>query len=289
MKRIRDAAKFEDILREVDSPSNKSKSCIKFKYTWLPSVDSVILNAQNTVNRLHQIRNDVLSGIDKLNCRTGVWMMPNADTSHAILALIYSIMAQTNGEDVDKIIKFLDTFPFIHLESKHVNDEVLCDINTINGYLDKLEIALKETPTIIDDCFELAKNAKSLKQNVKEEYEKQDQAMSQKTKQALKHNVEMLKKIKYLAKNTMKLLARTSEELSMAVHTIKDEYDNFSKIGKMLNEEEIFAPRECLVRLGKEIATPTTPLSSINNIQYMGNEEDSSELIVSNTSSSEEY
>ena len=264
-----EAERFDNLVKAIELPPKPNGSYIHFKYTWLPSVDSVVLTAQSTVNHLHEIRNSVISNIELLTKRTNFWTVPGANTTHGIVALIYSILSQVEGKQVENLIHFQERFPFFRLDSRWVSDTVLDDIHLLNKYLDALEKAYNDTPRIIEEWYELSKQAASLKETAKEDMMRQDKFALKSTKEALIHNVDMLRKIKRLAKNTMKIVTKTWKELEFAHYIIKEEFDSLPQFGQELSKKAIKDPKECYLSLGKSIPKPSTPKSKqINYFPY---------------------
>ena len=149
--------KFNELANAVKAPENEKDIWIYFKYTWLPSVDDVIWKAQRTVNELHTLRYEFVRGMSTLMEKTEIWLIPGANTSHCIIALIYAMSAQMKGAATEKFITFGGKFPWFKVGKDSAELNIAKDSKILFDYFHALEKAYQDMPKVVEDCVELSK------------------------------------------------------------------------------------------------------------------------------------
>jgi len=247
---------FNNLVKAVEVPENEKNFWIYFKYTFLPSVDDVIYKAQCTVNDLHKLRSELIKGMTALLRKTQIWEIKGADTSHAILALIYAISAQTKGAATEKFLTFGGKFPYFKIGKDSAELNVAKDSKILFDYFHCLEKAYTQMPKIVKDCLELSEKAADLKDTAKDDLERVDKFKLNKCMSALNHNITRLKRLKNLANVTMELVTKSAKELEHAYKIIQEESTSLPEFGQILADEGKSTPKECYERVGKKIEAP---------------------------------
>lgn len=198
--------------KAVEIPSNEKDKLIQFKYTWISSVDAMILGAQSTVDKLHSLRHELIHEIDRLISKTSIWEIPGATTTHALIALVYTITSKVEGKDIHKIIQLSESFPYFGIEE--ISDsEAVEELGILKDYIKALEEIYQDLPSMLDQWDNLSKEAGKLKNTAEDELAKQEKSMAENTLTALEHDIDMLKKTRNLSRNTMRLVDKTIDEL----------------------------------------------------------------------------
>ena len=260
--------KFNELAKAVKAPQNEENVWIYFKYTWLPSVDDVIWKAQRTVNELHTLRYDLIRAMSTLMEKTSIWLIPGANTSHAILAVIYAISAQTKGAATEKFLTFGGKFPWFKVGKDSAELNIAGDCKILFDYFHALEKASQDMPKIAEDLIELSKKTVDLKDRAKGDLERVDKFKLNKCTSALTHNIKMLKRVKNLAKVTMKLVTKSASELEQAYNVIQEENTRLPEFGKILADEGLKDPKDCYLRVGQKIEHPLYTLTKEEMLSF---------------------
>lgn len=196
---------FDALINAVEIPEGDKKDIVYFKYTHLPSVDRVILQAQETINEIHKVRYGLIKGMEKILNKTGVCKLAGANTSHAILAMIYAMAAQTKGAASEDLITFGTKFPYFKFGKDSSTVNIAKDVKILAEYFYCLEKAYEKMPKLVDDCTELAKKSATLQDDAAGDLERVDKISLPSVMSALTHDANMLKKAVIVATNTMNL------------------------------------------------------------------------------------
>mmetsp|Transcript_1761 Transcript_1761/g.1547 ORF Transcript_1761/g.1547 Transcript_1761/m.1547 type:complete len:250 (+) Transcript_1761:253-1002(+) len=208
------------------------------------------------MNELHSLRNKLDVGRRKLINKTYIFLLAGANSTHAILSLIYSIFAQVNREEAEKLISFKKKFPWIQKGKDTVPEHIAKDVKALFDYLHALEDATMKLPKIIEGTTKLALKAVSLKDDLKKEIDAADEYTKAQSMKALPHNIKMLKRSKNVAQCTFDLIKTITSELKLAYETAEEEKSQFPEFGKICADEDIKTPLECYKKVGKEIPDP---------------------------------
>jgi len=231
-----DQEDFDRIVQEAQVPETHRDGCIGFKFTWLPTVDKIILDAQKTVNQIHQVRFSILSTVENLYERTTIWKVPGANTHHAIVALVYSIIAR-NDSEANFLLKIEEDYPYFKFDTTRVTDDVLRDIKLLEVHFEIIKDAGKDISKMWDDSCKLSKNSRKLKKKAKKDMMKKDKFTPHVSREALAYNSQSLVKMKQLSKNTMKMFSSWTYEIKQAAAEIKNEQEKFGEYKCMLNSK----------------------------------------------------
>lgn len=269
-----EAEKQFDALVQAVENAEKDDSFIYFKYTSLDSVDSVVLDAQRIVNDIHKIRIALKKSMEALIRKSHIYEINGANSSHAILAMIYSIYAQTEREEAESLIVFKSKFPFIGKGKDSKVENVAKNMKVLFDYVNAMETAGGKMPKLVEDCIDLAKKAINLGESYKNELKEADQKVILKATKSVPHNLKMLKRTKLMALTTMKIVKKLTKELGLASKVLVEERNDLPNYGQELADEGITEPVECYKKVGKPVTPidPPTTEDSLLDFPYIEEE-----------------
>lgn len=218
---------------------------IRFRHTGLESTDIFIRDAQKIVNTMHKIRLELIEGAKKLVSSTEVNLIKDANTSHAIIGLVYAIYAQTQGAATKKLFSTKPKFPYLVFGKDSAPINISKDMLVITKYMYSLEKATKEVPKLVDQCLELAKASVNLVKNAKSELEKKDPVIQTNAMRALTKNGPYLKRTYNVAKVLMGLVKRIGVEVKHSYDVLNEKKEDLIDMGKQLADEAITKPIDC--------------------------------------------
>ncbi|CAI2368972.1 unnamed protein product [Moneuplotes crassus] len=273
-----EAEKQFDALVQAIENSEKDDSFIYFKYTSLESVDKVVLDAQRIVNDIYKIRITLKKSMEKLIHKTHIWEINGANSSHAIVAMIYSIYAQTEREEAESLIVFKKKFPFVGKGKDSKVEGVATNMKILFDYTTAMETAGAKMPKLVEECIDLAKKAVSLGDSYMDELKQADQKVTIKAAKSVPHNLKMLKRTKLMALTTMKIIKKLTVELTLASKVLVEERNDLPDYGKTLADEGITEPLECYKKVGKPVEPVDPPTTEESLLDFPHIEEQIEEV-----------
>ena len=245
MKKSDEEKQFESLVLEVKLPEDSKQKYIYLKFTGLKSIDSFLTDAQKTINSMHKIRSELVEATKKLISSTEVYLIKDANTSHALIGLTYAMYAQTQGVATEQLFSTKEKFPYIKFGSDSAPANIAKEMAIVTKYMNSLEKAAQETQKFKDQAEGLAEKAGDLMQNAKDELNKVDIEGKGKALKALKHDASELKRTAQLALNIGSIVARLSQEMKVVHDVLREKEDSLIEMGKELADEAITKPVDC--------------------------------------------
>ena len=248
LKKSPEEQEFEELVNKVKWPT-KYKRPVSFQYPHLDSINDFITDAQKVINEILKFRLQLAEAIERLIRMSEVHKIKNSNTSHAIIGIVYAIFAQAMGIDIKKLFSFDSKFPFLKVDIElSIPEEMKNLADVIKRYVERLEEATKMIPDLLDKTKDLAEEAITLKDKVKDELKNimdTDPIVGAKAGKAMKNNVMALKKSYKLAQDTAKMVKDITAELFQAVEVLVEEEVKLILKGKTLSDEGVSKPVDC--------------------------------------------